>query len=296
MGSKDISTVTMLTRDILAYQKSGINSKSIFNTLYLIIYRYPVKRGYLQEEHASEFLLFLVPKLERIIKRYQFQGVSFESYLRNTIYWQIKTFIQLRNAEIIKEKIYTKFYYNCVEQISFYDKEPDFFNESSVCDSEQLYTPSSLHGFPNTMKGKKKMLIIALIHADIIKKSVAAGVASVCSIPFEKLNAWIQELRDSLDDRYENVQKLKTQRNSAFFTLLELQTKLRGFNPESKTYQTVNCKIELHQKQLTHLHDALRRAQGKIHYENVAKILDIPRGTVASTVFYARRISEEIKI
>ncbi|NQT58313.1 MAG: hypothetical protein HQ557_04960 [Bacteroidetes bacterium] len=294
MGST--AAATLLTKDVLTYQESENNGKSIFNEIYLFIYRYPVERGYLQEELASDFLLFLVPKLERIVKRYKYEGISFEGYLRNIIYWQIKTFTHIRKKAQIKEQIYTKFFYNCFEKISFYDREPDSFDDDSVCEREQPYAKhdaSPYLSLTKSLKGKKKILVIALIHADTIKKSVVSGVASTCCIPEEQLNTWIQELKDSLDGRYEKVEKLNSKRNSVFFTLLELQTKLKDHTKENDAYHSVTRKISLYQNQLKHLHTDLKRAQGKIHYDSVAEILDIPAGTVASTVFYVRKLSKQ---
>ena len=285
MGST--AAATLLTRDILTYQKSENNREIIFNKIYLFIYQYPVERGYIPEELASDFLLFLIPKLERIIKRYIYSGISFEVYLRNIIYWQIKTFAQQRKSNQLKEQIYTKFFYNCFEKISFYDKEPDFFDDESVCETSPYLS------LTNSQKGRKKILVIALNHADTIKKSVISGVASTCSIPAEQLNTWIQELKDSLDSRYDKVEKLNSKRNSVFFSLLELQSKQKEHTIGNDAYLSVTRKISLYQNQLKHLHREVKHAQGKIHYRSVAEILDIPSGTVASTVYYVRKLTEK---
>ena len=292
------AAASLLTRDVLIYQKSENNGKSMFNNIYLFIYRYPVERGYLQEELASEFLLFLVPKLERIVKRFTYKGVSFEVYLRNIMYWQIKTFMYIRRNNQLKENIYTNFFYNCFEKISYYDKEPDSFDNNSVCDEVNPYEKSSFYPYfslTKSIKGRKKILIIALIHADTIKESVVSGVSSACSIPLEKLNTWILELKESLDYRYTRVEKLNNQRNSAFFTLLELQTKLRNHSKECDEYHSIIKKIEFYKNQLNYLHRVVKRAEGKIHYDSVAEILNIPTGTVASTVFYTRKLAEKRK-
>ncbi|MBC8452832.1 MAG: hypothetical protein H8D65_03140, partial [Spirochaetes bacterium] len=177
MGSN--AAATLLTQDVLTYQKSENNRNYILNKIYIFIYQYPVARGYIEEEIASDFLLFLVPKLERIIKRYTYTGVSFEVYLRNIIFWQIKTFTQLRKEAQIKEEVFTKYFYNCVEKISFYDKEPDSFNNISVCDYAHSYSGDTSSPYVNLIKspkGRKKILIIALIHADIINNSLISGV------------------------------------------------------------------------------------------------------------------------
>ena len=295
---KATAAATLLTRDVLLYQKSEYNREVVFNKIYLFVYRYPVERGYFQEETASDFLLFLIPKLERIIERYSYSGVSFEVYLRNIIYWQIKTFTQQRKDDQLREQIYTKFFYNCFEKISFYDEEPDSFNDVSVSECEQTYTKHTTSPYlslTKSQKGRKKILVIALIHANTIENSVISGVASTCSIPIEQLNSWIRELKDSLDYRYEKVEKLNSQRNSIFFSLLELQTKLKEYTCRNDAYLSVSRKIELYQNQLKLMHLEVKHAQGKIHYGSVAKILNIPTGTVASTVFYARKLSEKEK-
>jgi hypothetical protein len=289
---------TLLTKDVLIYQESEYNREVLFNKIYLFVYRYPVDRGYFQEETASDFLLFLIPKLERIIERYSYSGVSFEVYLRKIIYWQIKTFTQQRKDAQLREQIYTKFFYNCFEKISFYDEEPDSFNDVSVSVSEckQTYTKQTTSPYlslTKSHKGKKKILVIALIHANTIGNSVISGVSSICRIPIEQLNSWILELKDSLDYRYEKVEKLYSQRNSMFFSLLELQTKLKEYTCRNDAYLSVSRKIEHYQNQLKLMHLEVKHAQGKIHYGSVAKILNIPTGTVASTVFYARKLSEK---
>jgi len=299
MGSSaaNAATATMLTKEVLTYQDSENNREFVFNKIYLFIYHYPVDRGYIQEENASDFLLFLIPKLERIVKRYKYTGVSFEVYLRNIIYWQIKTFTHMRKEVELKEQIYTKFFCNCIEKISFYDNEPDSFNDKAVYESGHPYTRNNTSPYLNltkSQKGRKKILVIALIHADTLKKSVISGVASTCCIPTEQLNAWIQELKDSLDSRYDKIEKLSSQRNSIFFSLLELQTKMREGTMGTDAYLSAISKIALYQNQLKHLHLEVKHAKGKIHYGTVAEVLDIPSGTVASTVFYARKLSKQL--
>lgn len=290
------TTTTILTEEVLSYQDSNNNRDCLFNKIYLFVYYYPVNRGYLQEELASDFLLFLIPKIERIISRYRFKGVSFEVYLRNIIYWQIKTFTQLRKEVKLKEQIYTKFFYNCFEKISFYDKEPGSFEDDFVCNPAHPYTKSEASPYiklTKSVKGRKKILVIALIHATTLQKSVISGVSSTCSIPLEKLDSWIQELKDSLDSHYDKVQKLSSQRNSIFFSLLELQAKMHQHPVNSDAHLSDIRKISLFKSQLKHLHAEVKHAKGKIHYDKVAEVLDIPSGTVASTVFYVRKLAEQ---
>ncbi len=299
-----MNTYSVLTGKVLTYQNCDKKNsrdaerqkRMILEQVFLFIYYFPVDSGFFDEELASEFLLFTFPKVSRLIMQFRYQGISFEQYLRKIITWQLKSFLNNKYQQEKKESIYYRYYLSergrsVVKVFNGFDS-PDF-----TYDPEPLYTTSQKALITDIQKNKqirKKMLIFTLAFSDQLSPKASGKAAQLFKIEPEIFKKWVDELQDSRTDHIDRIQRYEALRNSAFLSIMLLQYSLSGFVPGSKHYCSALNDISRLRSTVERVNGEIRISRGKILYREISEILEIPCGTIGSSVHYGKKYLRKI--
>jgi hypothetical protein len=83
-----------LKERVLSYQRTGEGLERIIQDLSESIYLYPLRGRRGREDDAGEFYLYFVPRLKRLLLKYEDQGVPFEHYFNATLYWNLRSYFR----------------------------------------------------------------------------------------------------------------------------------------------------------------------------------------------------------
>jgi hypothetical protein len=300
-------TYTRLTDKVLTYQNrrsaetgpefSEFGERdTVYEELYRFIYFFPIETNLLPEEHACEFLLYLNPLLDNILLRFRYQGVPFEVYMKNIIYWKIKSFHTMKRREQYQEKACTA----CLaEEVQLYPWE------SAVRPEDLLFSAEDPGGYgPVTKRLKddiarrssvqRRILIITLTVAPYLSGEQTEKAAELLSMPPERLLAWTEQLRETARGTLSKIEKLRMRRNSIYAALISEQFALSHQPPGSREYCTLLEQISTKRNRLNRLNREIASVRATVNYRHISQLLDIPLGTVSSTVFYGKRYLLEL--
>jgi hypothetical protein len=299
-----MKTYSDLTGKVLTYQncerknsrEAEMQKRTILEQMFLFIYYFPVDRGIFEEELSSEFLLFIFPKISRLIMQFRYQGISFEQYLRKIITWQLKSFLNKKFQQEKNENIYYHYYISEQENSAF-NVLNKFDSPEFTFDPEPLYTASQKALIADIQKNKllrKKMLIVTLTFSNQLSLKAFIKAAQLFNIEPDVFAKWAAELQDSIKDRIDRIQRFEELRNSAFLSIMLLQNSLREITPGSRSYCSALNDISRLRLTVERANEDIRISRGKILYREISEILEIPCGSIGSSVHYGKKYLRKI--
>ncbi len=84
--------MTELTQLVCRYKAGRTEYELVEHHIILWIFKLPCLKRRLTEDERSEFLLYMYPRIPRIVHSFRYIGVPFEAYLRKTVYYRVTSF------------------------------------------------------------------------------------------------------------------------------------------------------------------------------------------------------------
>ena len=97
--------MSALTRAVLRYKRFGTDFDEVRGRISMIVYDYPDQRYGLDEDTRGEFLLYMMPEIDRMVRRYEPRDVPFEHYLAACMRWKLMSFLNAKKRKTIREKM-----------------------------------------------------------------------------------------------------------------------------------------------------------------------------------------------
>lgn len=276
--------MTPLTRDVLRYQETGEGLKRLVDQISRSVYQFPGRQNGFSDEDGAEFLLRFLPRITRLIERYRDSGRPFDSYLSASLRWQMRSFAADRTAERMKSVALV----GPGSELRSVERDRTAPPVLHVCESAENRSANS--GTLGKISGgqRRRLIHLSLKMAERLDEPDYRRIARVTGCDPEWLIACWHELQDRCAERRERGTLLREQRDRAWFRVRCIEYRLRLTLTEDER-QHATQRLAAWRRRYEHARRVLARMRADPSHAEVAAVLGIPKGTVDSSIFYAKR-------
>lgn len=288
----------------------------------MIVYDYPDRRYGLDEDTRGEFLLYMMPEIDRMVRRYEPRDVPFEHYLAACMRWKLMSFLNAKKRKTIREKM--EYDHNAWSELtpslelaeppgSLSDRAPvppDSAEgstpvpvESPAAEAPRLHLHYSDRGeseaheraaeFRHELREfnarNSGLLFFCLKAICDIRETELPRIARMCNVGVDWLIHCRILLTGRCAHRRERLAQVRAKQQLLFERLRELEHRL-----EMETDPVHRSRLR---RQIGRLSDSYRKASSEVGRVNlrpsnldIAELLGVPKGSVDSGVAKAREV------
>jgi len=234
--------------------------------------RYRLFRG--DREKWIDFVSWLYPRLSRAIDYYKENGASFDAYISAIVQWSCKEY-RTREAE------------HYATEFACWKARAE---EMAVCSTEPEYSddPEPKVLFPLLDIKPRHILILLLKSYYFVDDDMLNKVSASTGVSKEKLRKMIDTLHQLRSKREEKIHDLQERFHSQYYRCIAFEKRLSStYEGTAKHEKLKSCLDRAHKR-----YGAIGKRLGGIRKDatnqQVAEILNIPRGTVDSALHSIR--------
>jgi len=259
---------------VLYYQNTGLGLAEILKILSPRIYNYPKSKYRSSEDDCGEFYLYFYPRLLRTLSRFRDQGKPFDWYFNSVMRWHYREYCQRKLKSEARWEL---------------SRSPCFWLLSD-------YAPPLLGATFQSDKFKtarlkktdrKRILFLALKNARSLNDSMVPLVSRLTGVHEEKLIEMVEKLQEKLCTKEVRLHKLYLRRNRTFCRILALQRDLLGQTDAGQRAETA-VKLAGLQERLHSTQSKIRRVNLRPSNREIAELLEVPKGTVDTSLYWLR--------
>lgn len=233
---------------------------------------------------AGDFIVDFIPRVDSIIDKYNAKLAGFPHYLNRHIKWLMFSFSRAYVKEKEKSEAYQ--FHNVAE---FRDKICLMEEDVQYKISDHASKILSITGGKITKDSSKKRLeIFTLKNSRILNYEQIKILAPL----FDRTPEWLFETKEKLNElctkRVQNRKYLQERFNRLFLQITKEQKKLTIMD-DGYDKDLLFEKILEKQKRKDNIYEKLKKRNCGPKNEEIAQILDIPKGTVDSSLFYLKK-------
>lgn len=272
-----------LTEHILKWQNDGNGYAEIIKEASQFVLDYPRINCGWDNDKCSDFYLFFYQRLLRLIKAFEYQGISFQALLKNTIIWQMNSFY--RQNKVSKNMNHC-IKYDCMLQAdAVYDSSP--LKELKVTPDARYRLTMNREGEIENDRIKKRLVMLALKNANYIDETYIRKISELTGYSNCWLSDSVFQLRSQSEFRRGRLEVYSNRANKAFLELCQIHREL-GLCCSPAEHQILNRKLEVLKKRM------LRACRGRNSVLTnptnceIAGIMRMPKGSIDSGLYSLR--------
>lgn len=275
-----------ITHQVLVYQKAGEEERKgerfreLLQELTCHIYLFPGKRRALKEEDWSGFLLSFQGRLPGIILGYTYQGPPFVAYLNRFLTWQLKNWYGMNQKERYQEYAWLR------ESVLEYETEEA---PSCLCISMKMAHILDHSGMGSKRKAslRQRLLILLLKNIHFYHEDEYLACFPLLGPGPEEALEFRKKLYECMNKKLNRMNHLSEKRNVNYskFNLYE-EWGMDAADPIKQ--ELYSWRSTLYRKRIQVLDKQLDAVSLVPYNSDIADILNIPKGTVDSGLFYIR--------
>jgi hypothetical protein len=278
----------------------------------------------LPEEDCCEFLFYCYDTIDHYIDSYREGNLSYLGYISQVVRKRTRYFVTLRRTRKAKEQVILENEQNQqeneigmyaaekAEYLSLYNKPlftqinlvpdeamPYLFHSLVENQTKIEYPQVKLKSAQNALKDKlknpvnrKRFIIMLAISPHLMNQYLLIEIASILEVELKVLDEYLSTAEKILDAKKKTKDLLEQTSRRHFRRLLEIQTSL-----QSTTDQREREKLERLQswteKAFAAKIQKIRELEFHLSHSQISALLDIPKGTVASSVHYVKILLQE---
>jgi hypothetical protein len=232
----------------------------------------------------DEFLSWFYHRFSRVIDKYKPTQASFDTYMNTTIRFAVKEF-QSKDADR-KER---EAAYHQTEHSGLLAAENATIYESEQHIALTNNEPQSLLEDGVKIKNNTRVLILLLKSYYSVDDKFIDRVAAVIKMPREKIYQMVEKLHSL---RWAKLEKFRISRercHSQYARCVKIKNQLHKCVHNSARWKKLEKQLHFHQKRLENMRKRLRGIRLDATNSEIAQLLGIPKGTVDSHIFIAKR-------
>jgi DNA-directed RNA polymerase specialized sigma24 family protein len=267
---------------VLEYQSGRGNVAEVVSHLAEEVYREPKRFGFDDEDAAADAMLKYQRRIVGFIDRFQNRGIAFDAYLGKCLRFLAKTVRRDRRRHAERDTV--------CERADFPTEEKTWSGDSVETRFES--GAESLPRFKavgSTYEVTANRLIFLLLKCvweandqDVKRVAGAAGVDPAW------LGAVAAQARRALDSEFARFARMQSRRNTAWCRIGVLKSQIDEEADRSKR-QDLENKLCRERDRLDRALKEIKKFKPLVPNSIVARILDVPKGTVDSGIYYLRK-------
>lgn len=268
-----------LTEKIIQYQKTGKGYKDIVDDIMTYIHDYSLKQKNWDPDMASGFLLYFIPRLEKLITNFSYQHRSFECLLLKSLILQGITYAK-KSFQTERNNRLMHYHFS---QNSVYKEDYDKVLESIVREKKAAYYSGKI----KTKADGKRLLILALSNALVFPDHLYKPLSFMLGLPLESLHRMFHQIRVLEFKKLQSIKDLEQRRDVLFAKKMNIEAAIfEQLDPSE--YDEQISELRKTNLKLSHVHRELSAYKRSASHKNIAAVLGIPKGSVDSILFYIR--------
>ena len=287
-----------LTRRVVSYQQSGEGFADLVRELSAATYQFPLRNRRCTEDDCGEFLLFVAARIGGMVHRYDFRGVTFEAYLHTNLKWLLRTYLKRRDRRQREARL-------AYRSVLWHDDNCEVVDAGTLADQVGGYSAWGTPARASTPRdalpfgpwfnrvqtgghSRRRVMIIALKACFYLSESDITMVADLTGFEREWLReSWLR-LRVRLNCRRHRYDVLSMRRNRLFVRLQSFHDRHYGCCDHAERLRILEESTEMRQR-LTRLRLKISRIPRCPTNQEIAEVTGIPKGTIDSALYYAKR-------
>jgi hypothetical protein len=268
---------------VLRCRRTGEGRRELLEELARRAYGFAGRRRGAGEDEPGEFLLFMYPRLERLVDRYRDAGVPFEHYLNSVLGWNLRSFRRHARAAEMRWRagITADFWQPQVEQGRAQDEGEG--------EDEGDPQPCPLPFVPRLRRPaeRKRFLLLVLRECWRLGPRRLEQAARIARVSAPWLAAVAAALRATLAPRLRRLERLRGRRDAAWagMRLLQEQRAHAGDPRESERLERAITRYAICWRRAC---DLITKVPLEPTHRRIASELGMPRGTVDTCLRAAR--------
>jgi biotin operon repressor len=222
------------------------------------------------EEENIDYLCWLYPRLSTAITNYKETGASFSAYICALVRRSVKEYLSRRIDHHITE------YAAWTAQAS----------DMEACESEPEYPEKKPE--PKAVLNPRQILLLTLKSYYYVSDDFLDRIAPSIGMEKEQIKKMIADLRSQRTQREEEIQNLKERIHSQFYRCIAFEKRLNSAPPDSIYHERMQDRLGRARIRLATMRKRLAGIRTDATNQQIAEVLGISRGTVASGLFALR--------
>ena len=283
---------TEFTNALIKYQKTGNGYRNLIEKIGIHVYTILKSNYKMEDDERGDFFCIYYPKIPNLIKQFEYYGTPFEIYLKVSLKWNIKSFRTSKSKyRSIQKAIYTKPFY-------LVPHENDFTEEinTDLHISEYARAALQIEGTKEILTDtvKKRLLYIYLIEADYLDERIKERIIRMTGYKKRWVETCSEKLKKKVDIRLNRIIQIKNRRNSAFFEFHLLQERC-SFEENRSEKEVLENQIKNLRRKINSMNREISNAIVRPTHKDLADILQIPKGSIDSGIFYIKNSFNELE-
>ncbi len=281
-----------ITDAMMKYKQTGIGYEDLLKKIGILVYSMMKDKYKMNEDDRSDFFCMFYKKIPNLIKRFEYHGTPFEAYLNVSIRWNIKSFrISKSKYRSIQKAIYKKPFYLIPHENDFTEIIKTDFHISETA-KEVLRLEGTKEILSDTIR--KRLLYIYLIESDHIDERIKEGIIRITGYKRKWLETCSEKLKEKVERRLNRIKLIKTRRNTAFLESHILQEKC-SFAENNNEKEELKDQINKLRKRIDQMNKDISKAIVRPTHKDIADILQIPKGSIDSGIYYIKNSFKEME-
>ncbi|MCL2479639.1 MAG: hypothetical protein FWF22_09060 [Treponema sp.] len=231
-------------------------------------------------EKWADFLSWLYPRLSRAVDYYREQGSTFDNYINSIIKWSSKEYKA-------REAVHTTTEMACwkarAEEMILHSPEPEYQEDDSKASLWIARTRTKI-SFPMIDMSPRQILILLLKSYYFVTGDFIGKVAETINMEERDIQAMIDQLHFMRAHKEEKIHICRERIYSQYYRCLVFQKRLLTAVPGTARYEKIKRVIERADIKFSAMKKKYARMRMDATNQQIADILNIPKGTVDSTL------------
>ena len=268
---------------------------SIFQYLLNNYAKYHLYRG--SREDWNDLLADLYPRISRAIDTYKDVGSSFDTYIHTMIHWAYKDHQNRRTSHQVTE--YTWWRARAEESMAGSPETEYNTGVQEISSGMESRKPETAFYYARQelINGKfsaKQILILFLKSYYFINDKIVTQVSASLGIKKEKLLDMVDKLRMIRKKREDEIKEIEAGIESQYYRCIVYQKRLMYSIQGSSSHGKLNVLLERARRRFKLMRKRLKGIRFDATNCQIAEILNIPKGTVDSTLDSIKRKSKKM--
>ncbi len=277
-----------ITHLVLAHQHHGKYRDILHREIHSLIYDYPRRNYCLPEEEWCEFMLSLQTRIDSLISGFEFRGYSFVAYLNRTLSWQVKSYWGSRKNRLNREWIMER------ESALGYEEIQEEPRELCSLKQKVLQLVLLKGDTPNRRRVLRlRLLILLLKNIQFLEEQEFLDCAADLRFDPREASLWRVTLLNCIQERMGRRNLLIERRNHLYHKITYYQKKRMELFCEYER-ALLDERIARFRKRHGRINEELSRVCLVPSNREISSLLNIPKGSVDSGLFYLKEMMMQI--